>query len=95
VSFVGFFSLLLAPAVGLGFAEAVSQDQRSAPQQATFPVDRSRHGTGRGGLTFADFGLDPYYRSRVWKLLGFIWPIVYAVIVSTTVLTRLSGIQIK
>ncbi len=95
VSFVGFFSLLLAPAVGLGIAEAVRKITGRRRSKPLFRLTAAATALGAVINLLPILVLILITGAGFGSLLGFIWPIVYAVIVSTTVYTRLSGIQIK
>jgi hypothetical protein len=95
VRFVGFFSILLAPAVGWVIAEAV---RKATGRRRSKPLFRVAAGAAALG---AVVNLLPVLviillgGAGMEYLLMLIWPVVYAAIVSTTVYTRLSGIQLK
>jgi hypothetical protein len=95
VGFVGFFSLFLAPGVGWIIAEAV---RKSTGRRRSKPLFRL---AGGGAALGACVNLLPIVfvlllgHAGVGYLMALIWPVVYAFFVSTTVYTRLSGIQIK
>ncbi len=94
VGFAGFFSLLLAPFVGIIIAEAVRKVTGKRRSKTLFRVASISAALG------ACVTLLPYILvmllglSGLETLIAMIWPVIYAVIVSTSVYTRLSGIQI-
>lgn len=95
VGFIGFFSILLAPVVGWVIAEAVRRATGRRRSKPLFRVAAVSAGFGAvinliPGLLIVLFG-----GIGLGNLLGFLWPVIYAFIVSTTVFTRLSGIQLR
>lgn len=95
VGFVGFFSILLAPAVGWGIAEAVRKITSRRRSKALFRLSSAAAALGAVANLLPILVLIIFTGAGFSSLVGFIWPLVYAVIVSTTVYTRLSGIQLK
>ncbi len=95
VGFVGFFSILLAPAVGLGIAEAVRKITGRRRSKLLFRLTAAAAALGAVINLLPVLVILLFTGAGFGSLLGFIWPLVYAAIVSTTVYTRLSGIQIK
>lgn len=94
IGMVGFYTILIAPAVGWVIAEAVRKAtgrRRSKPLFFTASAACVIGGLGSilplivvTALGFAQAGM----------FLGLVWPVVYAALVAVTVYTRLSGIQI-
>ncbi len=94
VSFVGFFTLFIAPIVGMGIAEAVRWATRrrrsywlwrtaliaTAAGAAVLPVIRLLGGLVLGGG---------------FSLWGLIWAGVYALLCTSSMYYRLTGIQIR
>jgi hypothetical protein len=95
VGFVGFFSILLAPAVGMIISEAVRKATGRRRSKPLFLV------AAASAALSATFKLLPVLflmligNAGPGYLLSLLWPIVYYVIVCTTVYTRLSGIRIS
>lgn len=95
VGFAGFFSLLLAPFVGIIIAEVVRKATGKRRGKTLFKI------TAISAVLGACVTLLPYFFvmllgiSGMETLIAMIWPVIYAAIVSTTVYTRLSGIQIS
>ncbi len=95
VGFVGFFSILLAPAVGWIIAEAVRKVTGRRRSKPLFRVAAGAAALGAVVNLLPIIILILLGSAGLGYLLGIIWPVVYAAIVCTTVYTRLSGIRIK
>lgn len=95
IGLAGFLTIFLAPAVGWVIAEAV---RKATGKRRSKPLFRVAAGAAALG------GLFPVLPVLMIALLGsfgpgillsLLWPAVYVVIISTTVYTRLSGIQLS
>jgi hypothetical protein len=95
VGFVGFFSILLAPAVGWMIAEAVRKSTGRRRSKPLFRVAAGAAALGAVANVLPLLLIILLGGARLGNMLGLIWPIIYAAIVCTTVYTRLSGIQLK
>lgn len=94
IGLAGFLTLFLAPAVGWVIAEAV---RKATGKRRSKPLFRVATGAAAlGGLVSVLPTLIIAFIGSFGPgvLLGLLWPAAYAVIVTTTVYTRLSGIQI-
>jgi hypothetical protein len=102
VSLIGLFSLLLAPVVGIGIAEAVRfvvrrRRSRSLPMVVTIAAILG----GLWRLLSVLFVLIAYIaipgsggQAILSLLMSMIWPAAYAIIVGSTVFYRLKGIKL-
>jgi hypothetical protein len=95
VNFIGFFSILLAPAAGFVIAEAVRKVTGRRRSKSLFQVAAVAAALGAVVNLLPVLFLIILGAGGLGNLLGFIWPIVYAAIVCTTVYANLSGIRIK
>jgi hypothetical protein len=94
LSFIGFFGLFVAPAVGVGVAEVVRRAVRG---------HRSRHlptaaaaGAILGAVPIVARGLIQVFAggSIGFETLGLIWPTVYAFLIVSALYWRLRGIRL-
>ena len=93
VSFLGFFTLFLAPGAGFVIAEVIRRVTRRRRSKLLFQIAAGSAALGSLPL------LLPYLLSLLGGfglggLLGILWQGFYAVIVTSTVYYRLGGIQI-
>lgn len=94
IGFVGIFGLLLAPFAGILIAETVRKATGKRRSKALFTVASISAALG------ACVPLLPYLlilllgNFSLGILMTMIWPALFALIISTTVYTRLSGIQL-
>lgn len=95
VSFIGFFSILLAPAAGFLIAEAVRKVTGRRRSKILFQVAAGAAALGAVVNLFPVLFMILLSGAGLGYLAGFIWPVVYALIVSTTVYANLSGIRVK
>lgn len=104
-SYLGFFSLFIAPVAGVVIAEAIRWVVRRRRSKALFQLATA--GTVLGALPHlvtALFGLIAFSAIggrqglggvAVGGLLGLIWPVAYVFLAASTVYYRLRGIQIR
>ncbi len=90
---IGFFTIFLAPIAGIGIAEAIRFAIRRRRSKHLFQATAAA--TTFGGLlpilsVLAFTGLSLSFAG----LFFFIWPIVYTVLVTSTVYYRLAGIRL-
>lgn len=95
IGMVGFFIFLVAPGVGWVIAEGVRKATGRRRSKPMFLVAAGASAIGGiatalPSLFFVLLGL-----AGPGALIGLIWPALYAVLVATTVYTRLSGIQLS
>ncbi|HEX7556603.1 MAG TPA: B-box zinc finger protein [Leptolinea sp.] len=95
VGFVGFFSILLAPAVGWVIAEAVRKATKRHRSKPLFRLAAAATALGAIIRLLPVLLIILIDGAGFGNILSIVWPVVYAFIVCTTVYTRLSGIQIK
>lgn len=96
VSFIGFFTILLAPVAGVGIAEAarfVIRRRRSKRLYQVITIGAAL-GTLPTLLTALFTVLVFLPQGGFGFLLNLIWPAVYAFIVTTSVYYRLTGLRI-
>ena len=86
-SFLGFWTIFIAPAAGMVTAEAIRWVARRRRSRLLFWV-------AAGG---AVVGALPIIISNLlfFNIYGLIWPGIYAFLIASTVYTRLSGIQLN
>ena len=97
VSFIGFFTILLAPAAGVGIAEAarfVIRRRRSKRLYLVITIGAAI-GTLPALLTALFNVLVFLPQGGYGFLLNLIWPAVYAFIVTTSVYYRLTGLRLS
>ncbi len=103
VSKIGFFTILLAPAAGIGIAEAVrflARRRRSRSLPMVAMIGTLLGGLGQivipllisGLLYLAKDGLNG--QEVLSLLLGLLWPAAYVIIACSTVYYRLKGIKL-
>jgi hypothetical protein len=92
--YLGFFTIFIAPVVGVILAEAVRWAVRR--RRARLLYQTATAGTIIGGLPFLLYGLiGLLLGGGAFSLLGLLWPGVYLFLVASTSYYRLSGIQIR
>jgi hypothetical protein len=88
--FVGFFLLFIAPAIGIGIAEAVRRVVNKRRSKELFFTATA--GVVIGGvinfLPILIFG-------GLGAMVGLIWPAIYVVLAASSFYARLSGIQLR
>jgi hypothetical protein len=96
VSLIGFFTLFLAPLAGIGIAEAVRfvvRRRRSRNLPAWVAT-----ATFIGGIVLTLFNVlvifIAYGQFGLNNLLSILWPVVYAIMATSTVFYRLKGIKL-
>lgn len=91
---LGFFTIFIAPVVGVIIAEAVRWAVRKRRSKRLFQIATA--GTILGALPILAIALlRVFFGSGVMSLLGLLWPGVYIFLVTSTVYYRLSGIRIR
>jgi hypothetical protein len=92
---LGFFTIFIAPVVGVIIAEAVRWVVRRRRSRRLFQLATAA--TVLGALPFFLIGVIRllYGGSGAFALIGLLWPGVYIFLVASTVYYRLSGIQIR
>lgn len=103
VSFIGFFSLLLAPVVGMAISEVVRFVIQRRRNRVLFKLVGAT--VFIGGMVssiplFVSFISGITYSVPGGTLLGLsalslVWPLVYALLSSTTCYYRLAGLQLR
>jgi hypothetical protein len=93
VSFVGFFTIFLAPVVGVIIAEAVRKVVRRHRSKLLFQAATAA--AALGGLLLPAINLLGSLSFGGVNLLGLLWPVLYVVLITSTIYYRLSGIQIR
>jgi hypothetical protein len=89
-SFLGFFTLFIAPVVGVILAEAVRWVVGRRRSKRLYQVAIA------GALPLLLMGLIPlFFGSGIGSLLSLLWPGAYVFLVISTAYYRLSGIQIR
>lgn len=93
---LGFFALFLAPIAGVIIAEAVRALVRRRRSRQLFTVAAAAAAIGSlpSLISLLVIALAALSQGGLGILLSLIWNLLYTVIVTTTVYTRLSGIQI-
>jgi hypothetical protein len=93
---LGFFALFLAPIAGVIIAEAVRALVRRRRSRQLFTVAAAAAAIGSlpSLISLLVIALAALSQGGLGILLSLIWNFLYTVIVTTTVYTRLSGIQI-
>jgi hypothetical protein len=93
---LGFFALFLAPIAGVIIAEAVRAliRRRRSRQLFTFTAAAAAIGSLPPLISLLVIALAALSQGGLGVLLSLIWNLIYTVMVTTTVYTRLSGIQI-
>jgi hypothetical protein len=93
-SYLGFFTIFLAPIAGVIIAEAVRTVTRK--RRARLLYNTATLAAGAGGAILPLINLLTILMGMgVFSLFGLIWQVVYVVLVTSTVFYRLSGIQIR
>jgi hypothetical protein len=93
-SFLGFFTLFIAPVVGVILAEAVRWVVGRRRSKRLYQVAIA--GALAGALPLLLMGLIPlFFGSGIGSLLSLLWPGAYVFLVISTAYYRLSGIQIR
>jgi hypothetical protein len=96
VSMIGFFTLILAPFVGIGIAEAVRfmvrrRRSRNLPLYVAIAIFA-------GGILLSLFNLVMLFvlsgLSGFTGLISFLWPAAYAILAASSAFYRLKGINI-
>ncbi len=92
---LGFFTIFIAPIVGVMIAEAVRWVVRRRRSRLLYQI--AAGGALVGSLPFLLIGLIGliFSGSGLYSLIGLIWPAVYTFLVVSTAYYRLSGIQIR
>lgn len=99
-NFIGFFTIFLAPFAGMIIAEAVRRivRKRRSRQLPLITAGAALFGALIGPLF--RLGLILWFSSQdggtgvLSSLFGFLWPVVFAIIVASTVFYRLKGIRV-
>ncbi len=93
---LGFFALILAPLAGVIIAEAVRVliRRRRSRQLFTFTAAAAAIGSLPSLVSLLLIALAALSQGGLGVLLSLIWNLLYTVMVTTTVYTLLSGIQI-
>lgn len=92
---LGFFTLFIAPVVGVIIAGAVRWAVRKRRSRLLFQLAAGGALVGALPLLLIDLIAVLYAGAGVYSLFGLIWPAVYAFLVVSTTYYRLSGIQIR
>jgi len=92
---LGFFTLFIAPVVGVVIAGAVRWAVRKRRSRLLFQLAAGGTLVGALPLLLIDLIAMLYAGAGVYSLFGLIWPAVYAFLVVSTTYYRLSGIQIR
>ncbi len=94
LSFLGFFGLFVAPAVGVGVAEVVRRAVRG--HRSRYLPAAAVAGAILGAVPIMARGLMQIFAGGDigWSALGLIWPTVYAFLIVTTLYWRLRGIRV-
>jgi len=94
LSFIGFFGLFVAPAVGVGVAEVVRRAVRG--HRSRYLPSAAAAGAILGALPIVVRGLIQVFAGGAigWSALGLIWPTVYAFLIVSTLYWRLRGIRV-
>lgn len=93
---LGFFALFLAPIAGMIIAEAVRALIRRRRSRQLFMLTAAAAALGSlpGVIYLLVIALAAFSQGGIGVLGSLIWNVVYTVVVTMTVYTRLSGIQI-
>ncbi len=92
-SFLGFFTIFIAPIAGVLTAEAIRRVVGKRRSQALFRTALA--GVILGALPILLMSLLPLLFGNARALFSVIWPGIYLFLVATTTYYRLSGIQIR
>jgi hypothetical protein len=92
---LGFFTLFIAPVVGVIIAGAVRWAVRKRRSRLLFQLAAGGALVGALPLLLIDLIAVLYAGAGVYSLIGLIWPAAYAFLVVSTTYYRLSGIQIR
>lgn len=94
LSFIGFFGLFVAPALGVGVAEVVRRAVRG--HRSRYLPAVAVAGAVLGALPVIARGLIQVFAggSIGFETLGLIWPAVYAFLIASGLYWRLRGIQL-
>lgn len=94
LSFIGFFGLLVSPAIGVGVAEIIRRGVRNHRGQH-LPT-AAVAGALLGALPIVARGLGQVFAGNAlgFNSLGLIWPTVYAFLIISTLYWRLRGIRV-
>jgi hypothetical protein len=94
-SFLGFFTLFIAPVIGVILAEAVRWVIRRRRARLLFQLATAGAIAGALPILLSSlFGVF-FFHNGGYGLIGLIWPAVYTFLVASTTYYRLSGIQIR
>jgi hypothetical protein len=96
VSLIGFFTIFLAPLAGMGIAEVVRFVVRRRRSRNLPTFVAAAVFVGGIALVLFRFVLALLFSSQFGlnSLLGILWPVVYAVLATSTAFYRLKGITI-
>ncbi len=92
-SYLGFFTIFIAPVAGVIVAEAVRWVIHRRRSRLLFQIATA--GALVGALPILLIGLLPLLMGNVAGLLSLLWPGIYTFLVVSTTYYRLSGIQIR
>ncbi len=92
---LGFFTLFIAPVVGVIIAGAVRWAVRRRRSRLLFQLAAGGALLGALPLLLIDLIALLFAGAGVYSLIGLIWPAAYAFLVVSTTYYRLSGIQIR
>jgi hypothetical protein len=95
-SYLGFFTIFIAPVIGVILAEAVRWAVRRRRAKLLFQLATAGAVAGAlPTLLIALFGMLLGGRGGTFGLIGLLWPGIYIFLVASTAYYRLSGIQIR
>jgi hypothetical protein len=94
-SYLGFFTIFIAPVVGVILAEAVRWVIHRRRSRLLFQIATGGAILGSLPLLLIALGGLLIGRGGAFSLLGLLWPALYTFLVASTVYYRLSGIQIR
>lgn len=100
VSFTGFFTLFLAPFIGMVIAEAVrralhKRRSRQLPIVSAFASLAGALISPVSSLIFMVFAWNQgLLQGSITGFLSFLWPVVYGIVVASAVYYRLKGIRV-
>ena len=91
---LGFFTIFLAPVIGVFIAEAVRWSVRKRRSRLLWQIATGSTILGAIPLLLADL-LGVFFSGSPFALISLLWPAIYTFLVASTVYYRLSGIQIR